>query len=39
VLVTYDGPGQFRTVLAFDIPLSDYATWANPEMLFGSPGT
>lgn len=28
----YQGPGQFRTVLAFHIPLSDYATWADPDM-------
>ncbi|MEW8977878.1 MAG: hypothetical protein AB2385_05685 [Symbiobacterium sp.] len=29
---TYRGPDQFTTVLSFEIPLSDYATWANPEM-------
>lgn len=31
---TYQGPGQFRTTLAFEIPLSDYATWADPDMFF-----
>ncbi|WP_374713578.1 hypothetical protein [Symbiobacterium terraclitae] len=34
---TYEGPGQFRTVLAFEIPLSDHATWANPEMFSRDP--
>lgn len=29
---TYRGPGQATTVDAFSIPLSDYATWADPLM-------
>jgi hypothetical protein len=29
---TYKGPGQGETVLALEIPLSDFATWADPMM-------
>lgn len=31
---TYQGPDQFRTVLSFEIPLSDFATWADITMFF-----